>query len=182
MSDIPAAGQGQDTLRVLRSVRSVRVFGPDPIPDEMLHQILEVARWTGSGMNHQPWTFLLVRDRGSLEAIAEASPNTGHVARAAAAILIVMDGETPAIEAFDEARVAERILVAATAQGLASAIGWITRKAAPAVAARLGIPDGRTVRTLVSLGFPTEDGARPKAEPGTARRPLADVVRYERFD
>ncbi len=169
------------TLRTLRSVRSVRDFRPDPIPDALISEILEVARWTGSGMNRQPWAFVVVRDRATLAAIADASPNAGHVRGAAAAIVLVMDGESPAIEAFDEARAAERILVAATALGLASAIGWIMPPGRPAVAALLGVPDGRTVRTLVSLGYPTEQGARPKAAAGTARRPLAEVVRYERF-
>jgi nitroreductase len=170
------------TLRTLRAVRSVRDFRSDPVPDEAIAEILEVARWTGSGMNRQPWTFVVVRERDTLRAIAEASPNTGHVAGAAAAIVIVMAGEMPERETFDEARAAERILIAATALGLASAIGWIMPKGQPAVAALLGVPEGRRVRTLVSLGYPGDIGARPKSAPGTARRPLEEIVRYERFD
>ncbi|HYM83758.1 MAG TPA: nitroreductase family protein [Candidatus Dormibacteraeota bacterium] len=168
-------------LRTMRRVRSVRSFRPDPVPDDVLTEVLEVARWTGSGSNRQPWTFLVVRQRATLGAIAAASPNVRHVAGAAAAIVIVMDGAMPEIETFDEGRVAERILVAATALGLASAIGWITPAGAPAVAALLGIPEGHRARTLVSLGYPTEEGARPKSAPGTARRPLAEMVRFERF-
>lgn len=180
MRDVSPAGR--ETLRVLRNVRSVRDFHPDPVPDDVLGEILEVARWTGSGMNQQPWTFVVVRDRDTMRAIAEASPNTRHVAGASVAIVIVMDGKSPQIETFDEARVTERILVAATALGLASAIGWIVPQAASTVSARLGVPEGRRVRTLVSLGYPTETGARPTSAPGTARRPLEDIVRYERFD
>jgi nitroreductase len=168
-------------LRTLRAVRSVRDFSPDPIPDELLRQVLEVARWTGSGMNRQPWTFVVVRDRATLAAIADASPNAGHVRGAAAAIVLVMDGEMPELATFDEARAAERILVAATALGLASAIGWIMPAGRPVVAGLLGVPEGRRVRTLVSLGYASEAGARPKSAPGTARKPLEDVVRYERF-
>ena len=73
------------------------------------------------------------------------------------------------------------VLVAATALGLASAIGWIVPAGAAPVAALLGVPAGRRARTLVSLGYPTEEGARPKAAPGTARRPLAELMRFERF-
>jgi nitroreductase len=180
VSNSPAAGR--DMLRTLRKVRSVRDFRPDPIPDEILDEILEVARWTGSGMNRQPWTFVVVRDRATLEAIAEASPNTRHSAGAAAAIVIVMDGEMPQIETFDEARAAERILVAATALDLASAIGWVVPGATQQVKAMLGVPAERSLRTLVSLGYPTETGSRPKSAPGAARRPLDEIVRYERFD
>jgi nitroreductase len=176
---VPASGA--EVLRVLRAVRSIREFGPQPVPDELLAEILEVARWTGSAMNRQPWTFVVVRDRATLALIADASPNAGHVRGAAAAILVVTDGESPALESYDEARAAERILVAATALGLASAIGWIMPPAQPVVAGLIGAPEGRRVRTLVSLGYPTEAGARPRAAPGTARKPLGDVVRYERF-
>ena len=178
MTDPEPAGP---LLRTMRQVRSVRSFRPDPVPDELLTEILEVARWTGSGSNRQPWTFVVVREHATLDAIAAASPNTRHVAGAAAAIVIVMDGDKPEIETFDEGRVAERILVAATALGLASAIGWIMSGGAAAVAALLGVPEGRRARTLVSLGYPTVDGARPKSAPGTARRPLAEMVRFERF-
>ncbi|MCY7419045.1 MAG: nitroreductase family protein [Chloroflexi bacterium] len=52
-----------ETLRNLRSVRSVRDFGPDPIVGADLTAILEVDRWTGSGMNAQAWTFVVVRGR-----------------------------------------------------------------------------------------------------------------------
>ena len=147
---------------------SVRSFRPDPVPDEFLTEILEVARWTGSGSNRQPWTFIVVRERATLGAIATASPNVGHIAEAAAAIIIVMDGEMPEIETFDEGRVAERILIAATALGLASAIGWIVPAGAAPMAALLGVPQGRRARTLVSLGYPTEEA--PTRSPPRARR------------
>ena len=64
MSDLPATGR--ETLRTLRSVRSVRDFRPDSIPAEDVAEILEVARWTGSGMNRQAWTFVVVHERATL--------------------------------------------------------------------------------------------------------------------
>ncbi len=179
MSDID---RGAEVLRVLRAVRSVRDLRPDPIQGDVLAAILEAARWTGSGMNRQPWTFVVVRDRDALAAIAEASPNAGHVANAAAAIVLVMDGEMPDLTTFDEGRAAERILVAATAQGIASAIGWVGQDGRPAVRALLGIPEGKRIRTVVSLGTATGAGARPKAAPGTARKAFDEVVRWERYD
>jgi nitroreductase len=179
MSDID---RGAEVLRVLRGVRSARDLRPDPIPDDVLAAILEAARWTGSGMNRQPWTFVVVRDRDALAAIAAAAPSAGHVANAAAAIVLVMDGEMPDLTTFDEGRAAERILVAAAAEGVASALGWIQPDGRPAVRALLGIPEEKRVRTLVSLGTATEADARPKAAPGTARKPFDEVVRWDRYD
>ncbi|MCY7419046.1 MAG: hypothetical protein LH650_11210 [Chloroflexi bacterium] len=124
---------------------------------------------------------MVVRDRGTLAAIAEASPNTRHVAGAAAAIVIVMAGEAPGIESFDEARAAERMLVAATALGLATAIGWVMPQASEQVKSLLGVPQERALRTLASLGHPTEAGAQPQFAPGTSRRPLEEIVRYVVF-
>jgi nitroreductase len=181
MRTVSDTTSGAETLRILRSVRSVRDFRADPVPDDALDAILDVARWTGSGENAQPWTFVVVRERATLAAIAAASPNAGHVGSAAAAIVIVMPNRQPSIETFDEARAAERILIAATALGLASAIGWIMPDAQPEVARVLGVPDGMRVRTVVSLGYATEPGARPKSGPGQARRPLETFVRLERF-
>ena len=104
----------------------------------------------------------------TLDAIAAASPNTRHVAGAAAAIVIVMDGDKPEIETFDEGRVAERILVAATALGLASAIGWIRSTGAAAVGELLGTPEGKRVRT--SSRWATRPRRAPGRSPPRARR------------
>ena len=177
----PTRSAADTVLRALRRTRQVRQLTSEPVAEADLQAILEVARWTGSASNRQPWTFVVVREPATLGAIAAASPNVRHVAGAAAAIVIVMDGGMPEIETFDEGRVVERILVAATALGLAAAMGWVMPAGAAAVAALLGVPEGRRARTLVSLGYPTEEGSRPKSAPGTARRPLAEMVRFERF-
>ncbi len=55
------------------SRRSVRSFDSTPIPDEMLHRILESARWAPSGGNSQPWSFGIVRDDDKKRALAEAA-------------------------------------------------------------------------------------------------------------
>lgn len=168
--------------RILRRVRAVRQFTDRPVPDEVLTDILETARWTGSGSNLQPWTLVVVRDRATLRAVADASPNTGHVGGAAAAIFLVMDGgDHPALEGFDEARLAERILIAATAHGLGCAIGWVMGAARDRVAELLAVPPPRRVRTLISLGYPPGSRTRPKSPSGSVRKPLADIVRWERF-
>jgi nitroreductase len=89
------------------------------------------------------------------------------------------DGGNSAL--YDDGRVAERILVAATALGLSGAIGWVRDYQQEEVRAALGLPEDRAVRTIVSLGHPTEQGARPKAAPGEARLPLEELVHWERW-
>jgi nitroreductase len=171
----------ESVLRTLRRTRQIRDFRPDPIPDDVLEDVLDVARWTGSAMNRQPWRFIVVRDPDRRAKLAELAPQAGHVAKAAAAIAIVMPGESPDQDSFDEGRVAERILVAAEALGLGAGIGWARKQNWPAVGEFLGIPQPQYVRTFVSLGYPSDAAAQPKSAPGTARKPLGELVRYERF-
>jgi nitroreductase len=66
-------------IAMLRGVRQVRQFSPEPVPQEVINDILEVARWTGSGMNRQPWEFVLVRNRDTLQEIAQAEGAGSHL-------------------------------------------------------------------------------------------------------
>ncbi len=164
-------------LRALRRTRQVREFTDAPIGEEQLRAILEVARWTGSSMNRQPWTFVALRDPSVRARLAELSPSARHVAGAAIVVAIVMPGQNTVSEAFDEGRAVERILVAATALGYGAAVGWTVPDARSTVAELLGIAAPAFCRSLVSVGHPTEAARAPKAAPGTARKPLSEVVR-----
>ncbi len=49
-------------LELVKARRSIHRFKPDPIPDDYIEKILEVARWAPSGMNMQPWEFVVVKE------------------------------------------------------------------------------------------------------------------------
>lgn len=51
-----------DLMILLKKRRSIRRFKPDPIPNEYLDKIIEAARWAPSGMNLQPWEFVIIKD------------------------------------------------------------------------------------------------------------------------
>lgn len=163
-------------LAALRRTRQVRQFTDEPVAEADLRAILNVARWTGSSTNWQPWRFHLIRDPATRARLAELAPYARHVAGAALAIAIVMPGEKPAWEGYDEGRVAERILVAAGALGLGAGIGWVTGQAGAGVADLLGLAEPSYVRTIISLGHPTPEAERPKSAPGVARKPLSELV------
>ena len=65
---------------VLRSLRSVRRFSSQPVPDTVVQDILEVARWTGSAKNTQPWELVVVSDRDLLTQLAALGHYAGHLA------------------------------------------------------------------------------------------------------
>jgi nitroreductase len=50
-------------LDLVTNRRNVRQFKPDPVPDEYIAKIIEVARWAPSGFHTQPWEFVIVKDR-----------------------------------------------------------------------------------------------------------------------
>jgi nitroreductase len=179
MSDSTAAGHvaPEPVLRALRRTRQIREFTSEPMAEADLGAILEVARWSGSASNRQPWTFIVLRDRADRERLAVIAPNARHVAGAAVVMAIAMPGDNLELEAYDEGRVAERILIAAGALGLGAGIGWVTQEHRAEVASLLGLTAPVFVRTLVSLGHPTEAARQPRSAPGTARRPLTELVR-----
>ena len=60
-----------ELLDFLRTRRTIRRFKPDPIPDEDITKMIEVARWAPSGANGQPWEFIIVKDPKTIRKIAE---------------------------------------------------------------------------------------------------------------
>jgi nitroreductase len=169
--------QGDTVLQTLRRTRQIREFTDQPVDDSAIRAILEVARWTGSGANRQPWTFVVVHDAAERQRIAELAPHAAHVANAPVAIAILMDGKAPQWDDYDEGRAAERILVAATALGLGGGIGLVNGPERAEVGSLLDVRPPAYVRTMISLGHPTEAALRRHTGPGTGRRPLAELFR-----
>lgn len=60
-SDVPATSLAL-FIDLLRSRRSTRHFRPDPVPPNLLDELLEAARWAPSGFNLQPTHFVVVTD------------------------------------------------------------------------------------------------------------------------
>lgn len=51
-----------DLSEALRTTSAVREFRPDPVPDEVVYQVLDTARFCPSGGNRQAWHVVLVKD------------------------------------------------------------------------------------------------------------------------
>lgn len=169
-------------LRPIRRVSQIRQYATDAVPDEVIAQLLELARWTGSSKNSQPWHFVVVQDKDTLRAIAGLRPNINWAAAAPVGIAIVLDGANPMSEAYDEGRVTERLLTGATMLGYGGGVAWFGEAEHQNAAKRaLGIPEGKTARQIVMIGKPkSKDDPRPNG-PRRGRNPLAELVSYERY-
>ncbi len=168
-----------DRTHFLLSLRAVRQFRGDPVPPEVVDDVLEVARLSGSASNKQPWELVVVRDQETLQALAGVEGYAGHLAWAALGIVPVMAGEREEQEAYDEGRLCERIMLAAHAHGVGSSIGWFVRGGRSEAKRLLGVPQGRTLRTAISLGYADESARRGRG--GPARKPRDEIVHEERY-
>jgi nitroreductase len=158
----------------LRSLRAIRQYEPTPVPEDVVSDILEVARWSGSASNQQPGEIVVVRDRATLNSLASMEGYVGHLAGAPLAMVIVMPGKWEEGEVFDEGRLSERIMLAGLAHGLGSSIGWFGDSGSDEARRLLNVPHGRRLRTAIALGYPA-------AKPGRGRRkPPERLVHWER--
>lgn len=173
----------RDRIAYMRGLRSVRSFRPDPVPQPVVDDILEVARWSGSAKNLQPWEFIVIRDRGQLQALAALDGYVTHLAGAAFVIVIVLANEEGRTEqeTFDDGKVSERMMLAAAAHGIGSCIGWFHGTGRDEAKRILSVPEDRVVRTAVSFGYSDEDALRARPKPPQARKPLGNLVHVERY-
>src|SRR5438270_13647792 len=173
----------RETERI-RSLRAVRQFSDREIPKDVLLDILEAGRWTGSSKNTQPWDLIVVTRRETLAALAKCGQFAGHVAGAKLGIALVMHGDD-AWTCMDEGRLMQNLMLAAWAHGVGSNIGSIY-PADNEQRARdlLGIPKNRYLRTVLSVGYPSGPEALrlpPNAAVPRGRRGLEDVVSWDRL-
>jgi nitroreductase len=179
MTDDTAA-DADARLRDLRGLRQTRRFTEDPVTDADLARILEVARWTGSAGNSQPWEFVIVRDREKLEQLSVIGPSAQFIDKAPLVIAIVLAGANPRSEAYDEGRVSQQIMLAAQLLGLGSGTAWWgTEEFAVQAKEILGVPPEKTLLSCVALGYP--QAVQRKAQVGLGRRPLAELVYNETY-
>jgi nitroreductase len=170
------------TLEQIRKVRQIRQYKPDPVPQEIVQQLLELARWTGSSRNTQPWRFIVITDKQQLRKISQVRTPINWVAAAPLAIAIVLDGGSAVSEAFDEGRISERLLIGAHLLGLGGGTAWYGDEGQQAAAKEiLRIPAESTARSVVTIGYPiTIKDPRPGAVEG-GRKPMSDLVSYDRL-
>ena len=179
-----AATSPHDTVRPLLRARQVREFTDTPLTPDELAAITDVARWSGSSRNSQPWRFIASTDRALIKTVAEAGGHQTrslHTATAFVAIVLPDDPDMTRSLAFDDGRAAERILIAAGMLGLGGGVCIVRVDVAATVNGILGIPEGWVVKTIVSLGHPSEEAQKPKSAPGAARRPVDEMVFPERW-
>ena len=83
---------------VIRNRRSVHDYSDETVADETLRGVFDLARYTPSGYNLQPWEFVVLRSDGDREALAECAHGQEHVVDAPVGV-IVLGNTDPAAHA-----------------------------------------------------------------------------------
>lgn len=155
-------------LALTQARTSCRAYDPArPVPDELLHQCLEAARFAPSACNRQPWRFVVVREealrvRLCTEALLPGVPMP-WLRSAPVLVALAIERElvthrlAPVLSGVpyhyvDAGIAGEHFVLAAAESGLGTCwIGWIRPKI---VRRLLAIPRGVEVVGLISVGYP----------------------------
>ena len=164
----------EDRIKFLRRLRAIKEYSSEPVPEPVIQDILEVGRWAGSGANRQPTEVVVVRDADVRRKFGE----WGARPAAAAPLVLLLVTNTEA-SAFDEGRMAERLLLAAAAHGLGSTVATLKNEGPDDAKKLLGIPEGKRARTVVAIGKP--DAAAPRGSTPGGRKPLSEYAHWERY-
>ena len=170
----------REFLATLRSLRQSRRFLPRPIAQEDLEQLLEVARWTGSAKNTQPWHLVVVTAPETNAALATCGDFAGFLEGVAASIVVAVEGEGRAV-AYDDGRLQERVMLAASALGIGSGTAWFsTAESRQRVRDLLGLPAHLEPWSAIGLGV--TDTSQAQAVPQlSGRKPIEEISSWGRF-
>jgi nitroreductase len=163
-----------DALEAIRQRCSVRKFGRQPVPRELLEQLVDCGRLAPTAMAKEPWEFVVITNGEIRRQIAEVTDYGKFIADAPACIAVFCKDTKYYLE--DGCAAVENILVAAAALGLGAC--WVAgdkKSYAGEVRRMLRAPEDCNLVALLPIGYPAEEMV-PRQ-----KRPLEDVLHWETF-
>ncbi|MBL8163655.1 MAG: nitroreductase family protein [Anaerolineae bacterium] len=164
----------------IRAKRAVRQFEDRPLPDEVVRQILNAGRLSQSSKNTQPWRFIAIRDRATLEALGKTGTWAGHLAGAALGVAILTPNPDEKFQTlFDAGQCAAYMQLAAWELGVGSCIASIYEP--EQARAILGFPEDWTLHIALSFGYPAPEALAPRPPRPDGRKPFDEVVKWDKW-
>ncbi len=159
-----------DVETAIRTRRTHKAFGPEPLSREQIGELLELARWAPNHNLTAPWRFRVIGPR-ALERLKEVAGPEGAAKLDRAPTLIVVScalGEDPVQNEEDlhaTAVASYIVLLAAHARGLAGY--WRTPGLLRSAEGRaaVGLPDGERFVGLLHLGRQRQEKEPPERPP-----------------
>ncbi|GAB4464833.1 MAG: nitroreductase [Anaerolineales bacterium] len=169
-----------NVLDAIRTKRAVRKFKDEPLPEEVVRTILNAGRRSQSSKNEQAWQFIAIRDKSVLKALSECGTWAGHLAGAALGVAILTPDPTAKFQTmFDAGQAAAFMQLAAWELGVGSVPASIYEfEKAREI---LGFPPEWHLRIALSFGYPAEEEKLSAPPKKGGRRPLDEVVHWDRW-
>ena len=143
--------------------RSIRKYTAQPVPEEILTELLEAGMSAPSAGNERPWHFIVVTERPLLEGITEFHPFSQMLQQAPLAIVVCVDltcDKYPGTNYWvqDCAAATENILLAAQEKGLGTCwLGVYPKEERVEGMRRLfRLPEHIIPVTGIAVGYPAE--------------------------
>lgn len=159
---------------IIKSRHSVRKFKPDAVGELAIRDALECAAQAPTAMNKQPWLFGVIKEKNTLEKIAELTDHGKFIAESA--VCFAVFGEKKEIYYLEDCCAAtENLILALQAHGVSSC--WVAgdkKLYGEAIRKMLAVPDTYSLVSLVAAGSPAEITI-------TKKKDMKNVVFYEGF-
>jgi nitroreductase len=115
--------KGDQMLSVISSRKSVRNFTGAAVSKDDLDKVLRAGMSAPTARNMQPWSFVVVTERGKLDTLAAGLPYAKMLSKAGAAIIVCTEpdkatGQSKDFAIIDASLAGENILLAVEALGL----------------------------------------------------------------
>jgi len=150
-----------EALKTIMTRRSIRKYTDEDVSPELERTLLEAGMAAPSAHNRQPWHFIVVRDRATLDSIPEYHPYSKMLKKAPLAIVVCGDNEVQDTDFWtqDCSAATQNILLAAHSLGLGAV--WLgvhpVENLVAGVKGKLGIPGQVTPLGIISVGHPAEE-------------------------
>lgn len=162
-----------DAIEALKTRRSVRAYKREAVPREVIEDLVDCGRLAATAINIQPWEFVVVTNPEMLRKIAQTTDHGRFIVDAPACVVVLCQDTKYYLE--DGSAATQNMLLAARAHGLGAC--WVAGDKKPyggQILKLIGAPPGYKLVSLIPLGYPAE-------QPEKAKRPLGQVLHWERF-
>jgi len=163
----------KEALQVLKERRSVRRYKEKEVPENVIMDIIDCARFAPTAINIQPWKFVVITDASERKRIAGVADYGKFIADAPVCIAVFCEDTKYYLE--DGSAATTYVLLAAKAYGLGSC--WVAGDKKPyaeKIRIMLNMPQGYKLVSLIPIGYPEEI-------PSPRKKSLKEVLHGERI-
>ena len=195
-----------DLFEAIHSQRAIRHFKPDPVPEELIRQVLDAAIRAPSGANRQPWAFIVITDPGLKRQIAafykrswdqaygghtssgalstqvrlSAAHLADHMVEVPVLIMACIDrggGASTLTSGSSIYPAVQNLMLAARGLRLGTVITTLHKRYEGEIKALLEIPENVETAALIPMGYPSKEARFG----GSRRKPVEEVTYRDRW-